>query len=53
MVHLNKGICHFELNQLDQAADALTRAYMLEGEKIFADQNLKYLDFLKTKIELT
>ena len=53
MVHLNKGICHFELNQLDQAADALARAYMLEGENIFTDQNLKYLDFLKTKIELT
>jgi len=26
---------------------------MLEGEKIFTDQNLKYLGFLKTKIDLT
>lgn len=51
-VHFCKGCCHFELNELDYAADSFTRAYMLEGEAVFKNQNTKYLEFLKTRIEL-
>jgi tetratricopeptide (TPR) repeat protein len=51
-VHLNKGLCHFELNELDHAADSFTRAYMLEGEDVFKEQDSKYFDFLKTRIEI-
>ena len=51
-VHLNKGICHFELNEPDHAADSFTRAYMLEGEDIFENKDPKYFEFLKTKIEI-
>lgn len=51
-VHLNKGICHFELSELDHAADSFTRAYMLEGEDIFKGRDEKYFEFLKTRIEI-
>ncbi|MBD0405310.1 hypothetical protein [Flammeovirga sp. EKP202] len=50
-VHLRKGQCHFELQQLDKSADSLTRAYMLEGKEIFEDEEPKYIEFLKTKIK--
>lgn len=52
IIHFNKGLCHFELNELDHAADSFTRAYMLEGENVFKGQDSKYFDFLKTKIEI-
>ena len=51
-VHFNKGLCHFELDEFDQAADSFTRAYMLDGETIFNKQDAKYFDFLKTRIKL-
>jgi tetratricopeptide (TPR) repeat protein len=51
-VHFNKGLCHFELNELDHAANSFTLAYMLEGEDVFKDQESKYFDFLKTRIEI-
>ena len=51
-VHFNKGLCHFELDELDHAADSFTRAYMLEGEDIFKGKDSKYFDFLKTKIDI-
>lgn len=51
-VYLYKGICHFELNEPDHAADAFARAYMLGGEEVFKEQAPKYYDFLKTRIEI-
>lgn len=51
-VHLHKGKCHFELNEMDHAADSLTRAYMLGELKVFNKEDPKYLNFLKTKIEI-
>ncbi|MBL4594037.1 MAG: hypothetical protein JKX68_09505 [Flavobacteriales bacterium] len=45
-------ILHFELNELDHAADSFTRAYMLEDENVFKGQDSKYFDFLKTRIEI-
>jgi hypothetical protein len=52
IVHFNKGVCHFELSELDHASDSFTRAYMLEGIDIFKDQDPKYFEFLNTKIEI-
>ncbi|MFN8712900.1 MAG: hypothetical protein ACK5Z2_08605 [Bacteroidota bacterium] len=52
LVHLNKGVCHFELDEPDQAADSFTRAYMLEGEAVFGKIDIKYFEFLKTRIEI-
>lgn len=51
-IHFNKGLCHFELKEFDRAADAFTRAYMLDGEAIFKAKDSKYFEFLKTKIEI-
>ncbi len=51
-VHFNKGKCHFELNEMDHAANSFASAYMLEGESIFKEQDQKYFDFLKTNIEI-
>lgn len=52
IVHLKKGICHFELNEKDYAADSFARAYMLEGEHLFDKEESTYFEFLKTKIQI-
>lgn len=51
-LHLRLGQTSFELGLLDVAADELTRAYMGAGLDIFAEQHDKYLEFLKTRIDL-
>jgi len=51
LVHLRLGQSHFELSNLDKAADEFTRAYMGAGEEIFEDEDPKYLAFLKTRID--
>jgi tetratricopeptide (TPR) repeat protein len=50
-LHLRLGQCHFELGNLDAAADELCRAYMGAGSDIFLEDNAKYFAFLKTRIE--
>ena len=50
-LHLRLGQCQFEVGNLDRAADNLTRAFALEGDKIFDEEDSKYLEFLKTRIE--
>ncbi len=52
-LHLRLGQCQFEIGDLDQAADELTRAYTLEGEELFSEDDPKYLEFLKTRIDLS
>lgn len=49
-VHLRLGQCHLELGDETQAADQLSRAFMGDGEKVFADEDPKYLRFLKSKL---
>ncbi|AIZ40976.1 tetratricopeptide repeat protein [Cellulophaga baltica] len=49
-IHLRLGQCQLETGNLERAADELTRAYALEGEALFADDDPKYFEFLKTKI---
>lgn len=50
-IHMRLGQCQFEVGNLDRAADELTRAYALEGEEIFEEDDPKYLEFLMTKID--
>lgn len=50
-IHMRLGQCQFEVGNLERAADELTRAYALEGEEIFSNDDPKYLQFLKTKIQ--
>jgi tetratricopeptide (TPR) repeat protein len=51
-IHMRLGQCQFELGNLDQAADELTRAYAIAGDEIFYQEDNKYMDFLKTRITL-
>jgi tetratricopeptide (TPR) repeat protein len=50
-LHLRLGECRFELGELDRAADDLGRAYMEGGPEIFKDEDSKYLDFLRTRMQ--
>jgi tetratricopeptide (TPR) repeat protein len=49
---LRLGQCLFELNQLDDAADALEEAFRLGGDSLFADEDPKYLSFVKTQLQI-
>lgn len=50
-LHLRLGQCLFEIGNLQKASDELTRAYAIAGQEIFEDEDSKYFEFLKTKIE--
>jgi len=50
-LHFRLGQCHFELGNLDKAADELTRALMGAGEEIFQENDPKYWTFLKTRLK--
>lgn len=50
-IHMRLGQCQFEIGNLDRSADELIRAYALEGDEIFSEDDPKYLDFLKARIE--
>lgn len=49
-LHLRLGQCALEKGLLEEAAEHLARAYMLDGAKIFQAENSKYFDFLETKM---
>jgi tetratricopeptide (TPR) repeat protein len=49
-LYLRLGQCQFEKSLMDAAAESLTRAYLLDGLTVFADEDPKYLTFLKTKM---
>lgn len=47
-LHLRMGQSQFELGEMERAADELTRAYMGDGGSIFADEDPKYYDYIKS-----
>lgn len=49
-LHLRLGQCQFEIGNLDQAADELTRAHMAAGSDIFEGAE-KYFAFLMTRLQ--
>ncbi len=51
-IHLRLGQLYFEQNNMEKAADELTRAYMGSGLDIFMEDDPKYLEFLETKISI-
>jgi tetratricopeptide (TPR) repeat protein len=51
-VMLRLGELYVEINNTADAKEYLLRAYMLEGEEIFEDEDDKYFGFLKTHVEL-
>lgn len=48
-VLFNIGACLLDLGNEDEAVDPLLRAYMLEGEEIFEDEDSKYIDLLRRR----
>lgn len=48
-LHLRYGQVLLDKNEEDAAADELMRAYMGGGEEIFATEDGRYLNFLKTR----
>lgn len=50
-LRLRLGQCFFELGERHEAANWLTGAYLLEGKKIFADEDPKYLEFIKAQLQ--
>jgi tetratricopeptide (TPR) repeat protein len=51
-VHLRLGESLYELKEEEKAVDHLLRAYMLEGKEIFVEEEDKYFNFLKERVEL-
>jgi len=50
-LHLRLGQCQLELGDEARAADNLSRAFILEGRKLFAGEDSKYLAFVKSRLE--
>lgn len=51
-LHLRYGQVLFDAGEADQAADELMRAYMGGGAEMFAPEDSRYLEFLKTRADL-
>ena len=49
---LRLGQSALELGKKELATENLLRAYMLEGKEIFEEDDKKYFEFLKSKIDL-
>ena len=48
-VQLGIGTCLYDLGRYEESTDPLLRAYMGEGEEIFAESDPKYLDYLRKR----
>lgn len=51
-IHLGLGKSQYELGQIEEATDNLTRAYMGGGKEVFRESDAKYFTFLNTKIKI-
>lgn len=51
-LHMRYGQVLFDAGQLDHAADELMRAYAVAGAEVFADEDRKYMTFLRTRAAL-
>ena len=51
-LYLRLGQSLLELGQLNDAANALEEAFRLGGEELFADEDSKYLGFVKTQLKV-
>lgn len=49
-IWLRMGQSLFEIGDLNGAANALETAFRMTGEELFADEEAKYLDFVKTQL---
>jgi tetratricopeptide (TPR) repeat protein len=51
-LHLRLGQCLLELGQMNEAANVLEEAFRTGGEELFADEDPKYLGFVKTQLKI-
>jgi tetratricopeptide (TPR) repeat protein len=51
-IHLRIGQNLYRLGDEDKAVDSFLKAYMLDGEEIFEEDGKKYLEFIKSKVNL-
>ena len=49
-IFLRMGQCYYEIENYAKAEEYLLRAYMLEGNEIFEDEEEKYMDLIKNKL---
>lgn len=47
---LRLGQCYFEINNIKYAREYLMQAYIFEGKKIFDEEDVKYLNFIRGDI---
>jgi hypothetical protein len=50
-LRLRLGQCMYELGETDEAANWLAGAYLLEGKELFSQDDPKYLEFIKSRLE--
>jgi len=50
-LHLRLGQALFELDDKEKALDHLIKAYEIDGEEIFDDEDHKYYEYLKANME--
>jgi tetratricopeptide (TPR) repeat protein len=51
-IMLRLGQLYLDLEAIEEAKEYLIRAYMLEGEELFEEEDKKYLNFLKQHVKL-
>ena len=51
-IHLRVGQALYHLEHYDKSIDSLLKAYMLDGEEVFENEDDMYLIFLKSKVNL-
>lgn len=49
-LHFRLGQCYFELGHFEKASQELLKAYFLEGEEMFREEDSKYFDLLKSRL---
>lgn len=48
--HLRKGQCHYFLEEFQYAEQEFITAYALDGERIFEEEDPRFLEFLRERI---
>ncbi len=51
-VLMRLGQCHYEMRDSNNALEFMLRAYMMAGEDVFSADDPKYLEFVKTKLNI-
>lgn len=50
-VRMRLGQCMYELGELEEAANWMVGAYLMEGEEFFEEEDPKYLEFMEARLK--